>query len=74
MQDALLSDMIFDVPRLIEYISTFTPLNPGDVIVSGTPGGVGVKRDPQIFMKEGDLVEVEIDGIGVLTNTILRDS
>ena len=72
MQDATLDQMIFSVPRLIEYISTFTPLSPGDVIVSGTPGGVGVKRDPQVFMREGDRVEVEIDGIGVLGNTIAR--
>jgi 2-keto-4-pentenoate hydratase/2-oxohepta-3-ene-1,7-dioic acid hydratase in catechol pathway len=72
MQDALLTDMIFPVARLIEYISTFTRLAPGDVIVSGTPGGVGVKRDPQVFMKEGDTVEVEIGGIGTLINTIKR--
>jgi 2-keto-4-pentenoate hydratase/2-oxohepta-3-ene-1,7-dioic acid hydratase in catechol pathway len=72
MQSAPLADMIFPVPKLIEYISTFTPLNPGDVIVSGTPGGVGVKRDPQVFMKPGDTVEVEIDGIGTLVNTIER--
>ena len=72
MQDALLANMIFPIPRLIEYVSTFTPLSPGDVIVSGTPGGVGVKRDPQVFMKEGDLVEIEVDGIGILTNTIAR--
>lgn len=74
MQDATLSDMIFPVAQLIEYISTFTPLAPGDVIVSGTPGGVGVKRDPQIFMKPGDRVEVEIDGIGTLVNMIARRS
>lgn len=72
MQDAILADMIFSVPRLIEYISTFTPLSPGDVIVSGTPGGVGAKRQPPVFMKVGDVVEVEIDGIGVLENAIAR--
>lgn len=72
MQDATLADMIFPVTRLIEYVSTFTPLSPGDVIVSGTPGGVGAKRDPQVFMKEGDSVEVEIDGIGTLVNSIAR--
>lgn len=70
MQEAALGDMIFSVPRLIEYISTFTPLAPGDVIVSGTPGGVGFKRTPPVFMKPGDRVEVEIDGIGVLSNGI----
>lgn len=72
MQDATLEQMIFPVPKLIEYVSTFTPLSPGDVIVSGTPGGVGAKRDPQVFMAEGDCVEIEIDGIGVLSNTIAR--
>jgi 2-keto-4-pentenoate hydratase/2-oxohepta-3-ene-1,7-dioic acid hydratase in catechol pathway len=73
MQDARLAEMIFPVPRLIEYISTFTPLAPGDVIVSGTPGGVGAKRKPPVFMRAGDRVEVEIDGIGALANTIVAD-
>lgn len=72
MQHAKLSEMIFPVPKLIAYISTFTPLSPGDLIISGTPGGVGAKRNPQIFMKEGDRVEVEIDGVGTLINTIKR--
>ena len=72
MQEATLDEMIFPVARLIEYASTFTPLAPGDVIVSGTPGGVGNKRNPQVFMQEGDVVEVEIDGIGILSNTIER--
>jgi 2-keto-4-pentenoate hydratase/2-oxohepta-3-ene-1,7-dioic acid hydratase in catechol pathway len=70
MQDAVLADMIFPIPVLIEYCSTFTPLMPGDVIVTGTPGGVGNKRDPQVFMKPGDRVEIEIDGIGILENEI----
>jgi 2-keto-4-pentenoate hydratase/2-oxohepta-3-ene-1,7-dioic acid hydratase in catechol pathway len=70
MQDAVLADMIFPIARLVEYCSTFTPLSPGDVIVTGTPGGVGAKRDPQVFMKPGDRIEVEIDGIGILENEI----
>jgi 2-keto-4-pentenoate hydratase/2-oxohepta-3-ene-1,7-dioic acid hydratase in catechol pathway len=70
MQDARISDMIFPVPEIIAYVSTFTPLAPGDVIVSGTPGGVGAKRTPPVFMKVGDRVEVEIDGIGTLWNRI----
>ncbi len=74
MQDALLSDMIFPAAQLIAYCSSFTPLNPGDVIVSGTPGGVGAKRSPPVFMKPGDRVEVEIDGIGTLVNSIARSS
>ncbi|WP_417620707.1 fumarylacetoacetate hydrolase family protein [Parasphingorhabdus sp.] len=71
MQKAYLGDMIFDIPHLIEYISTFTMLSPGDVILTGTPGGVGLRRDPQIFMKPGDRVEVEIEKIGLLSNPII---
>lgn len=74
MQDAVLADMIFPIDRLIEYCSTFTPLSPGDVIVTGTPGGVGVKRNPQVFMHPGDRAEVEIDGIGILENGIADDA
>jgi 2-keto-4-pentenoate hydratase/2-oxohepta-3-ene-1,7-dioic acid hydratase in catechol pathway len=70
MQEALLADMIFPIPHLIEYISTFTRLAAGDVIVSGTPGGVGHKRNPQVFMRSGDQVEVEIDGVGILSNPV----
>ncbi|WP_156680798.1 fumarylacetoacetate hydrolase family protein [Sphingomonas profundi] len=70
MQHARLADMIFPIDQLIAYCSTFTPIAPGDVIVTGTPGGVGAKRDPQVFMKPGDTVEIEIDGIGVLANVI----
>jgi 2-keto-4-pentenoate hydratase/2-oxohepta-3-ene-1,7-dioic acid hydratase in catechol pathway len=70
VQEAKLGDMIFDIPTLIEYCSSFNPLAPGDVIVTGTPGGVGVKRTPPLWMKPGDVVEVEIDGIGVLRNGI----
>ena len=62
--------LIFTVPFLIHYISTFTELRPGDVISTGTPGGVGFKRQPPVFMKQGDTVEVEIDKIGTLTNPI----
>jgi 2-keto-4-pentenoate hydratase/2-oxohepta-3-ene-1,7-dioic acid hydratase in catechol pathway len=72
MQDARIDQMIFPVATILEYCSTFTKLSPGDVIVSGTPGGVGQKRNPPIFMQEGDHVEVEIDGIGVLSNSIAR--
>ena len=72
MQQAKLDQMIFPVEDLIAYCSTFTPLSPGDVIVTGTPGGVGAARKPPLFMKEGDRVEVEIDGIGRLGNRVKR--
>lgn len=70
MQHATTAQMIHKIPRLIAYISTFTPLEPGDVIVTGTPGGVGARRDPPVWMKPGDTVEVEISKVGVLVNTI----
>ncbi|MPQ70490.1 MULTISPECIES: fumarylacetoacetate hydrolase family protein [Pseudomonas] len=70
MQHTSTSDMIFDVRKLIEYCSTFTELAPGDVIVSGTTGGVGAFREPPVWMKPGDVVEVEISGLGTLRNTI----
>ena len=65
--------MITPVPRLIAYISTILPLLPGDVIVSGTPGGVGSKRIPPLWLKSGDIVEVEISGIGVLRNPVIAE-
>jgi 2-keto-4-pentenoate hydratase/2-oxohepta-3-ene-1,7-dioic acid hydratase in catechol pathway len=70
MQRATTDMMIHSIPRQIAYISTFIPLQAGDVIVTGTPGGVGNKRNPQVFMKPGDVVEIEVDAIGVLRNTI----
>jgi 2-keto-4-pentenoate hydratase/2-oxohepta-3-ene-1,7-dioic acid hydratase in catechol pathway len=70
MQHASVGDLIFDIPVLIEYISRFTPLSPGDVIATGTPGGVGDRREPPLYMKEGDVVEIEITGLGLLSNRI----
>jgi len=70
MQHATTEQMIFKIPKLIEYISAFTTLLPGDVIVTGTPGGVGARRTPPVWMKPGDKVEVEIDKVGVLENSI----
>ncbi len=69
-QQATIDMMIFDIPEQIAYISTWTPLKPGDVIVTGTPGGVGFARNPPEFMKVGDTVEIEITGVGVQRNTI----
>ena len=74
VQDALLSQMIFGLPQQIEYCSSFTRLEPGDVIVTGTPGGVGAKRTPPLWMKPGDTVEVEIDGVGLLRNSITQEA
>lgn len=74
MQSGSVDMMITSIPKQIAYISTFMPLYPGDVIVTGTPGGVGVKRNPPVFMKDGDIIEVEIDGIGTLRNTVRAES
>jgi 2-keto-4-pentenoate hydratase/2-oxohepta-3-ene-1,7-dioic acid hydratase in catechol pathway len=68
LQDANTSQLIFKIPELIAYLSSFTEIAPGDLIATGTPGGVGFTRNPPIFMKAGDVVEVEIEGIGVLRN------
>jgi 2-keto-4-pentenoate hydratase/2-oxohepta-3-ene-1,7-dioic acid hydratase in catechol pathway len=74
MQRATTDMMIHGIPRLIAYISNFMPLEPGDVIVTGTPGGVGARRTPPVFMKPGDVVEVEVDAIGVLRNGIAAEA
>ena len=70
MQHATTEQMIFKIPKIIEYVSTWTTLVPGDVLVTGTPGGVGARRTPPIWMKPGDKVEIEIDKVGVLENSI----
>lgn len=70
MQQTNTTHMIFAIPRLIAYCSTFLPLAPGDVFVTGTPGGVGAKRNPPVFMKDGDVVEVEVGKVGLLRNHV----
>ena len=67
-------NMVHSIPELIEYISTFATLSAGDVIITGSPGGVGKKRTPPLFMKEGDVIEVEIQKIGKLRNQIVSDA
>ena len=65
--------LIFSVPELIAYISAFTTLKPGDVIATGTPAGVGMRRDPPLFMRAGDVFEVEIPGVGLLSNRVVDE-
>jgi 2-keto-4-pentenoate hydratase/2-oxohepta-3-ene-1,7-dioic acid hydratase in catechol pathway len=74
MQRTTTDMMIHSIPRQLAFISTVIPLKAGDVIVTGTPGGVGNKRTPQVFMKPGDVVEIEVDAIGVLRNGIEDDA
>ena len=70
MQSQPTADMIFPIPIIIAYLSQFTPLSPGDVIVTGTPGGVGAKRQPPVWLQDGDLVEVDIPQVGLLANPV----
>jgi acylpyruvate hydrolase len=74
MQDTSTDRLIFNVPTLIELISVAISLEPGDVIITGTPGGVGAARKPPVFMQPGDVFEVEIEGMGVLSNPVQRES
>jgi 2-keto-4-pentenoate hydratase/2-oxohepta-3-ene-1,7-dioic acid hydratase in catechol pathway len=73
VQDQPISDLIWDIATVIEYCSTFTPLAPGDVIATGTPGGVGDKREPALYMRSGDSVTVSIGEIGTLSNPVCDD-
>ncbi|HNP37468.1 MAG TPA: fumarylacetoacetate hydrolase family protein [Woeseiaceae bacterium] len=70
MQRARLGDLLFDIPALIEYCSTFTELLPGDIIATGTPGGVGAARKPPVWLQAADRVEVDLGPIGTLRNTV----
>jgi 2-keto-4-pentenoate hydratase/2-oxohepta-3-ene-1,7-dioic acid hydratase in catechol pathway len=73
MQDSNTRNLIFKVPDLVSYISQVMTLEPGDVISTGTPSGVGVGRKPQVFLKPGDVVEVEVEGIGTLRNAVIKE-
>jgi 2-keto-4-pentenoate hydratase/2-oxohepta-3-ene-1,7-dioic acid hydratase in catechol pathway len=73
LQDGSTDDLIFDVPTLVAHASTIFTLEPGDLILTGTPAGVGWGRDPKVSLAHGDVVEVEIDGIGVLRNPVVAE-
>ena len=73
MQDGTTADMVFDVPALIEYISAHISLDPGDLVITGTPSGVGVFRDPPVFLEPGDIVRCEIEGIGRVENRVMDE-
>lgn len=70
MQDSTTAELIFRIPELIEFLSSSMTLEPGDVIATGTPPGVGFARKPPVFMKDGDVAQVEIEGLGVLINPV----
>jgi 2-keto-4-pentenoate hydratase/2-oxohepta-3-ene-1,7-dioic acid hydratase in catechol pathway len=70
MQDANTDDLVFSVAKLIEYYSQFYRFLPGDCITTGSPSGVGFGRNPKVFMKAGDTIEVEVAGVGVLSNPV----
>jgi 2-keto-4-pentenoate hydratase/2-oxohepta-3-ene-1,7-dioic acid hydratase in catechol pathway len=72
MQDDTTDSMVHRIPRFIEYVSTITPLQPGDILATGTPGGVGFSRNPPVYMKTGDLCEISIDRIGTLRNQVAQ--
>jgi 2-keto-4-pentenoate hydratase/2-oxohepta-3-ene-1,7-dioic acid hydratase in catechol pathway len=73
MQNSNTRELVFKVPELIEYISSITPLLPGDVVSTGTPGGVGMGRSPQRWLKAGDMVTVKVEGLGELTNPVVAE-
>lgn len=71
MQDTKTDDLIFKLPELISYFSQWYRFHPGDIVTTGSPSGVGIGRDPQVFMQSGDTIEIEIEGVGVLINTLI---
>src|SRR3712207_7233247 len=70
MQDSNTDQLIFGVPELVSFLSESITLEPGDVIATGTPPGVGFARKPPVYLQDGDVMEVEIEGLGVLRNTV----
>jgi 2-keto-4-pentenoate hydratase/2-oxohepta-3-ene-1,7-dioic acid hydratase in catechol pathway len=73
MQDSTTSQMIFSVAEIIAYVTQVITLQPGDLIATGTPAGVGVFKDPKVLLKDGDEVSIEIDGLGTLTNPVRKE-
>ncbi|PPR10167.1 MAG: Ureidoglycolate lyase [Alphaproteobacteria bacterium MarineAlpha11_Bin1] len=71
MQNTKTDDLIFKLPEIISYYSQWYRFRPGDIVTTGSPAGVGIGRDPQIFMKAGDIIEIELESVGVLTNTLV---
>ena len=71
LQDGSTSDWLFPLPRLIGFLSQVMTLEPGDIVSTGTPAGVGLFQKPPVFMKPGDMIEIEAEGIGVLRNPIV---
>ena len=74
MQHGSTGDMLFSVAKMVSYASTFTTLRPGDLIATGTPEGVGAGRKPPVWMRAGDLLEIDIPGIGVLRNRVIDEA
>jgi len=74
MQDSNTKDLIFSTKQLISYLSKCMTLKPGTAIMTGTPSGVGFARKPPVFLKPGDIVEIDIDGIGTLRNPVKREN
>lgn len=74
VQDEKISSLLFSIEYMISYLSHIAPLQPGDIILTGTPGGVGFRRTPQLFLKQGDEVSVSIDGIGTLVNPVVNEA
>lgn len=72
LQDSNTDQLIFDIPALIAFLSETITLEPGDVIATGTPPGVGFARNPPIFLKDGDHIEIEVEGLGVLSNSVIQ--
>jgi acylpyruvate hydrolase len=73
MQSARTSQMIIDVPRAVEFFSSFTTLSPGDIIATGTPGGVGFARKPPVWLQPGDVIEVTVEGVGTIRNHVVAE-